>query len=123
MIQDKNIEEILRKFTLAMERAVKLFDDYAFRISTPTKIKNKTPINKSLFDVWSILLSKMQEQQFDILLNNREMLFQKLDKIFDDKGSSLRRNIGTDSIKISGVKGRYETIGNIINELILEADS
>ena len=137
---NNNIEEILKKFTLAMERSFKLFGDYAFRVSTPankdrldklTKVFGSTPmvlstskrdartaIKKSLFEVWSILLGNMTNKQFEALLNNRETLFEKLDCAY--KEPSLRRYIGQDSTKVSGVRGRHETIRKIISEVIQE---
>jgi hypothetical protein len=105
------------KFTLAMVRAHALFDNCAFRMSTPIREK-RTPINKSLFEFWSISLSQMQESRFNILLDKRTLLYQKLENAFADNDCRLRDFIGKDSSKVSAVKGRYEMIGKMIQEVI-----
>jgi hypothetical protein len=114
-----NIDEITNGFFIAMVRARKLFGKYAFRISTPN-IKTRTPINKSLFELWSILLSKMQEDIFNKLLDRRELLYKKLEDAFNDKESHLREFISRDSAKLIAVKSRYKIIGEIINSVIKE---
>jgi hypothetical protein len=123
-ILNGNIEKIKRDFLVSMKRAVDLFDNCAFRITTPTKYlkekKTRAPVNKSLFEAWSVLLSNMGEKKFDKLKRNKELLYQKLDAEFDNKESLLRNYISKDSQKISGVKGRYDLIGKIIDGVLKE---
>jgi hypothetical protein len=124
-IENRDIHGIREKFLLAMRRSRELFNDCAFRITTPTKkMKNKnvprTPINKSLFEVWSVLLSNMLESQFNTLLDKRNTLFQMLNDEFDDRASLLRRNISQDSTKVSAVRGRHDTIGKMVKKLVME---
>ncbi|GBU26707.1 hypothetical protein R84B8_00217 [Treponema sp. R8-4-B8] len=117
------INDIEHKFITAMTRATDLFDNCAFRITTPSKNKKgvqRSPINKSLFESWSVLLSRMDKNDFNILNRRKELLFKKLDAEFDNKNSLLRNYIGKDSLKITGIKGRYEIIGNIIHEVLKE---
>jgi hypothetical protein len=119
-----SVNEIEHKFITAMTRAAVLFEKCAFRITTPSKYKKdsqRSPINKSLFELWSILLSKMDQNEFDILNHRKGLLFKKLDAEFDNKNSSLRNYIGKDSLKTVGIKGRYEIIGKIINDVLKEA--
>ncbi|MDR1218942.1 MAG: DUF262 domain-containing protein [Treponema sp.] len=118
-IVNKNIYEIEQKFILAMQRAVELFDNCAFRITTPAKFSQRkfprAPINKSLFETWSVLLSNMTEQDFTLLQRNKEVLYKKIDTEFDDSKSLLRNYISKDSTKVTGIRGRYEIIKKIIN--------
>jgi len=119
------INEIEHKFITAMTRATDLFANCAFRITTPSKNKKgfqRSPINKSLFESWSVLLSRMDQNDFNILSRKKELLFIKLDTEFDNKNSLLRNYIGKDSLKITGIKGRYEIIGNIIHEVLKEEE-
>jgi hypothetical protein len=118
-IRNKDIENIRKKFFVAMTRARELFDTCAFRISTPLRDK-KTPINKSLFELWSVLLSQMPEQKFAILLGKREALYQKLEDSFADGQSYLKEFIGKDSTKLKAVNGRYEIMEQIIEDVIRE---
>lgn len=116
-IKNKNLSDLLDKFVSAMQRSAELFENCAFRISTPTRLNStsySTPINKSLFEVWSVLLGDMPKTQFDALRSKRESLYIKL----DDTYQSIRRDIGQDSTKVYGVKRRHEAIGKIVNELV-----
>jgi hypothetical protein len=116
-ISEKRVEELRGKFLAAMRRASKLFDNYAFRISTPLS-EWRTPINKSLFEVWSVLLSEMDEYDFQKLLSKRDELFDDLKSELEERNSNLRRFIGQDSLKVSGVKGRHTIIGDIVKKLV-----
>jgi hypothetical protein len=117
---DKSMEQ---KFLISMKRAAKLFMNCAFRITTPTKKdlgKTRSPINKSLFEVWSVILAEMDENDFEKLNGNRCLLYQNLDREFDDSNSLLRNCISRDSLKITGVKGRYEILNRIIRDVLKE---
>jgi hypothetical protein len=117
------IDDMKSKFFTAMTRAYELFANCAFRITTPRK-KNmrptRSPINKSLFESWSVILSGMEQGDFEILNKRKELLFEKLDAELNNENSKLRNYIAKDSLKITGVKGRYEIIENIIQNVIKE---
>jgi hypothetical protein len=123
-ILNNNIVEIEHKFITAMRRARELFDNCAFRITTPSKFREKksprAPINKSLFEAWSVLLANMTEDNFQILRQNKELLYQKIDAEFDGNKSLLRNFISKDSTKISGVRGRYAILKKIITGIVEE---
>jgi hypothetical protein len=119
-ISNGNIDEIQKKFILSLIRARTLFGDRAFRISTPARKGSRTPVNKSLFELWSILLSDMAERDFEALDANKERLYEELEKEFSDNESNLRKFIGKDSTKVAAVKGRYEIIKKLIDKIIKE---
>jgi hypothetical protein len=121
--EEKKIDEIREKFFVAMKRATALFDRFAFRISTPSSGRaTRTPINKSLYDVWSVTLSNISEDDFNKLMETREKLWSRLDEEFTQKGSPSRRYIAEDSVKVVGVRGRYEIIRSIIRDTIQEGE-
>jgi hypothetical protein len=117
-IINKDIDGIRGKFILAMKRARELFDDSAFRISTPLRDGSRTPVNKSLFELWSILLSEMTDHDFTILKKKKKQLHVALKSEFSSNQSELRKFIGKDSTKVVGVKGRYKIIRGIIDKVI-----
>jgi hypothetical protein len=119
-IVNKNIDQIQAKFILALIRARTLFIDRAFRISTPEREGSRTPVNKSLFELWSILLSDMTERDFEMLNSNKDCLHKELEKEFSDNESNLRKFIGKDSTKVAAVRGRYEIVRGIIDKVIKE---
>jgi hypothetical protein len=118
-ILNRDIDSIRKKFIISLVRARELFDNCAFRISTPLR-KNRTPINKSLFELWSILLSDMSGHDFDMLKMNKGALYEALEGEFSDTESNLKKFIGKDSTKAAAVRGRYEIIRGLINKIIKE---
>lgn len=105
------ISELKSKFATSMDRAYKLFKDYAFRKSLPGQ--KKTPINKSLFEVWSVFLSDLPAEKFDSLLKNRELLYKNLSSAYANE--SFQRAVSRDSWKVESVKKRYNIISMIID--------
>ncbi|MDR1201250.1 MAG: DUF262 domain-containing protein [Tannerellaceae bacterium] len=119
-----NTDTLQEKFIKAMTRARELFSNCAFRISTPIRLANgtgiRTPVNKSLFEVWSVLLSDMPDDEFDKLDSLKRQLYEKLEQEFTSEGSVLRNYIGKDSTKAAAVRGRYEIVKKIIANVIME---
>jgi hypothetical protein len=118
-------EDLEQKFFVAMKRAALLFSNCAFRITTPAKKasgKQRSPINKSLFELWAVILAEMSKSDFDKLEKNKYLLYKNLDAEFDNNNSLLRNYIGKDSLKIPGIKGRYEIINKIINNILEGSD-
>jgi hypothetical protein len=102
-------------FILAMDRAAAIFGNCAFRISTPLRVRsggNRTPINKSLFEVWSVLLAELDNREYEIVKENSEKLFGLLEIEF--KKEQLRRYIGQDSAKVASVRARHEIVNDIV---------
>jgi hypothetical protein len=107
-------------FSLAMKRAYMLFGTHAFRKALPiTPNQWRTPINKSLFEVWSVLLSTMDEKIFKTILSNKKLLFKRMhDDTYNDRTGFFEKCISRDSHKSSGVNGRYNVINSAIKSVI-----
>jgi hypothetical protein len=119
-ILNGNIDEIQEKLIISLIRVQELFENYAFRISTPLRTGTRTPVNKSLFELWSVLLSDMSDRDFNILKKNKILLYKELEDEFSNSESNLRKFIGKDSTKTAAVKGRYEIIRKLIDKVIKE---
>ncbi|MCL2324963.1 MAG: DUF262 domain-containing protein [Proteobacteria bacterium] len=117
-----DVEALKEKFKLAMTRAAKLFEDHAFRKSTPVDRSRRRPINKSLFEVWASILADMDEQQFNRLLRRRKRLYKTLNCAFKDKSSTLTKNTSTDTHSIASVTGRFEAVLKIVVEITQETN-
>lgn len=108
----KELEEI---FLLSMRRAYCLFKSHCFRRSLPIDDK-KTSINKSLFEVWSVLLSDLKENDFRTLLTKKDILYKKLKNLYSQE--KFQRAISRDSWKTESIRMRYREIKNAIDETI-----
>jgi len=64
------IKDIEQYFILSMDRAMQIFGEHTFRKSFPGQ--RRTPINKSLFEVWATILSKLSQNEFSSLLQNKK---------------------------------------------------
>jgi hypothetical protein len=118
-ITENDIDVLQRKFIIAMDRAHRLFNKSAFRISTPLR-EARSPVNKSLFEVWSTLLSDMSDSDFNTLLDKKTLLYETLEKEFTNNNSDLKKFIGKDSSKLSAVKGCRNIIGKLVDDIIKE---
>ena len=117
-IQIDDLDEIKHRFLLSMRRAEQLFKRCAFRMAIQSRNPPwRPPINKSLFEVWSVILSTMAESNFQILLDRRDLLDDRLEEIYDAT-HPFRKYCGTDSTKVSGIRGRYMEINEMIQSIL-----
>lgn len=109
-------EKIKSDFTKSMKLAKKIFDNWAFRKSDKYPEKRK-PINKALFEVWSVLLAKLDDTNREKLEYNKDVLFEKSvsltkeDSVFFD---SITTSTGNKSCVID----RFTKIDRIIKETL-----
>ncbi|MCR5574116.1 MAG: DUF262 domain-containing protein [Bacteroidaceae bacterium] len=115
-IENINFDQIKELFLLAMRRAKKLFGKHAFRKSTPDM--RRRPINKSLFEIWSVLLCEMSEEQFNALHKNRTKLVPDYRSILDDYNFEIA--ISRDSMRHTSVALRYDRLKELVNKYTVE---
>ncbi len=104
--------EIVESFEKAMNRGQELFGSHAFRKSLPDN--RRTPINKSLFETWGVMLSKLTDVEFSNLLRNKtQLLAEYADYLYTD---NFVIAISRDSMKKNSVQYRYSIVSNLINK-------
>jgi hypothetical protein len=105
--------EIEDKFKIAMKVAMDLFGDSAFR-KLSKKSKRKYPINKALFEAWSVTLSQLSYQEIETLKQRKEILKNKFIEYLDKDKEFL------DSVSQAAnkVEYRFMTIEKIIQEVL-----
>ncbi len=109
-----DITEICSSFNIAMLRAHKLFDKHTFRKSYGDN--RRSPINKSLFEMWGVLLCKLSDNEFLTLLSNKVAFIKAYIPIL--KNVDFQIAISRDSMKHTAVTYRFETINTLINTYI-----
>lgn len=110
------MEKIEADFNKAMDTAFQLFGEDAFRKRYHTNDKRK-PINKALFEVWSVVLSRLNTAQTNKLIQNKEPLKNKVLRLFQNN-EEFNLAISTSTGDKSRVKRRFEEIEEIINSMI-----
>lgn len=109
-------DKIKSDFTRSMKLARKIFDNWAFRKSDKYPDKRK-PINKALFEVWSVLLAKLDDANREKLENNKDVLFEKSVTLTKDD-SVFFDSITTSTGNKSCVIDRYTKVDRIIKETL-----
>ncbi|EMS1123162.1 DUF262 domain-containing protein [Klebsiella aerogenes] len=115
VINLSDLDEVKDLFKKAMLRCDVIFDGHAFRKSIPGD-ERKTPINKSLFEVWSNVLCRLSDDEFIKLKYNKKSLLEKYKLILED--TEFVSAISRHSSMQSSVIGRYNAIDNIVKETI-----
>lgn len=117
VLKINSIDEIKSKFSLAMTRARLIFGEHSFRKSLPG-YDRKSPINKSLFEIWGNQLADIAESDFDKLFANRELVHKKQEELFQD--SVFSSAISRYSSSVRGITEGHEKISNLISEVLIE---
>ena len=101
-----NKDEIIKYFTIAMERSHKLFGKHAFRKSYGDQARR--PINRCLFETWAYIMGRYTDEEFEKLLLNKRMFQVEYTKILDD--IEFQNAIQRQSMKHSALKYRFNTL-------------
>ncbi len=111
------LEGIEKDFEKAMQYSYKIFGQFAFRKRYAMKEDRRKPLNKALFEVWSVLFSKLSVEELEKLYINRSFLNQNLIDLMiknDRFFSSITSGTGdTTSVNI-----RFSTIINLIDKVL-----
>ena len=114
-IKFKELKEIIKDFEIAMIRARDIFGEHTFRKSYPGK--RRTPINKTLFEVFGNLLGALSEEEYQQLKNNKQQFLEEYKKDFLLK-TDFAYMIGRDSHKVLSVEKRYKALSELIKKYI-----
>jgi hypothetical protein len=112
-MSESELGAIENNFKKAMVAAWEIFEINAFR-KVSQKQKKKFPINKALFEVWSVNLSLLSDDQLDILKQHKEQLIEKFRNYVDSDGEFLT-SISQAAEKI---EYRFRIIEKIIQEVL-----
>jgi len=109
-----SINALKSRFLKAMTRAHQLFGAQTCRKSYGRK--NRSPINKTLFEVWGNLLAELNKTQFNNLLSNIDGFLNEYHPMLDTQETA--NMISKHSGKYSGAKERYEKFSKILHKYI-----
>ena len=110
-----SFEEIENKFSLAMQRAMETFGRHAFRKSLPSD-ERLSPVNKSLFELWSNILANLPQEDYDKLLSKKDQFFLDYESLLKD--IEFVNLISRHSSSPSGIIQSYQRIQKLIMEIL-----
>ena len=112
-MSEQELQVIENNFPKAMIAAWQIFGKNAFRKISQHQTQ-MFPINKALFEVWSVNLSLLSDDQLDILKQHKEQLIEKFRNYVDEDGE-FRTSISQAAEKI---EYRFKIIEQIIQEVL-----
>jgi hypothetical protein len=112
-MSEQELQVIENNFTKAMIAAWQIFGKNAFRKISQHQTK-MFPINKALFEVWSVNLSLLSDEQLNILKQHKEQLIEKFRKYVD----SDREFLASISQAAEKIEYRFTIIEQIIQEVL-----
>ena len=108
-----SFDEIEAKFTLAMQKAQEIFGRHAFRKSLPND-ERLSPVNKSLFEVWSNILASLSKDDYKQLLCKQDIFFLEYENLLKD--IEFVNLISRHSSSPSGIVQSYQRIQQLVIE-------
>lgn len=79
---DEGLRNIQVEFAEVMNNCRKIFGKFAFRrINTEAR---RGPVNKALFESWSIIIKSLNDEKIEKIIKNREQLWKEYAKLCDD---------------------------------------
>ncbi len=113
---DLEEEKLRREFSHAMDAAARVLGQFAFR-KYYGKGNRLSPINKALFEVWSVEFAKLSEAQIALLSERRSLLLDTLAKLMQGNEEFIAAvSVGTnDSTK---VRYRFLEIKKLIQGIL-----
>ncbi|EDX71169.1 conserved hypothetical protein [Coleofasciculus chthonoplastes PCC 7420] len=114
---DDKLSNFEHEFTKSMNAAHEIFGKYAFRKRSQANLKRKYPLNKALFESWSVNLAKISSDNLNILKERKESLnknFINLMETDEEFMGAISQGTG----KVNQVKHRFGTIEKLIKEVL-----
>lgn len=116
-VADENtLSQVYFEFEYVMKVSNELFGKFAFRrLNTEER---RGPVNKSLFEAWSLIILGLGDNDINILKDQKEILRKKFTTLCDDYDfqNTIRASDKT------SVKSRISRIQNMVNELLGKKD-
>lgn len=115
-MSEQEIESLRWRFNRAMDAAYDILGREAFRKPKSPERKRRYPINKALFEAWSVNLARLDDHAIKILIHRKDdlcynLLNRKTNGEFD---ATIYRETGNKE----SVKKRLAHIETIINEVL-----
>lgn len=109
-------QKIKNNFIKAMDAAYSIFENDAFRKRYNIK-SQRNPINKALFDSWSVNLAKLSQNKIEILVLKKQILKEKFISLMNNV--NFEKSVTSSTGDYRAVERRFSMIKNLIDEVLL----
>lgn len=116
---DEELKELERQFRRAMNAAFDIFERDAFRKRYKPS-GGRYPINKALFESWSVNLSQLSDEQLNQLSERRDFVRDKFIELMNNRRDNpyFDTAISQGTGDIAKVKRRFGAIEQLIKEVL-----
>lgn len=111
--EDQRLEKYYSEFQKTMDVIYKVFGEYSFR-----KMRSdgrRTPINKAIYEGWSVIISELSEDEQNKIILNSKMVRDKFTEICEENASFINHIKANDK---NSIKSRLNVFSNIIKEVL-----
>ncbi|NER33535.1 MAG: DUF262 domain-containing protein [Oscillatoria sp. SIO1A7] len=115
LMSESELEKLEHKFKQVMIVAYDLFGQDAFR--KPNLNQRRSPINKALFEVWSVNIAVLKQEEINIIKTKKTQLAEKLSRLMEDD-AKFNSSVSERTSNVSRVKYRFSKIEEIIKEVL-----
>jgi hypothetical protein len=116
-LSDTEREDLKKRFLRAMRWAHAILGRIAFRKCFSLQPEERLrPVNKALFEAWSLNLDRLTEEELDQLLDRKDDLTQRFVRLMEDRKFEQAISQGTGDIQ--KVRLRFSAIERIIGECL-----
>ncbi|MCB1144529.1 MAG: DUF262 domain-containing protein [Leptospiraceae bacterium] len=105
-------EELELRFKTSLKRAQSLFGEKAFSRESG---RGSINFNRALFDVWGYYLSKLSNQQTELLLKNKKQIIEEFNNLLE---SDFEETIVSSTTSTANVERRFEEIFTLLKNYI-----
>jgi hypothetical protein len=118
-MSELEIDDLEIKFKSAMQAADKIFGNDAFRKRYHVDAKRK-PVNKALFESWSVNLSKLNHEQIVLLEERKDKLVSGFISLMNERKEepSFEAAISYGTGNLNKVKRRFSAVEKLIKEVL-----
>jgi hypothetical protein len=111
-IRAVDLDTLEASFISGMKRAKDIWGKHTFRRSFGSK--RRAPINKALFEVWSVLLPELSVNAFSAVLSNKDNFLSEYACYLDE--ANFRNAISKDSLKFNSVQERHKRLAELLRK-------
>lgn len=117
-MSNEDLEKLQSDFKKAMQAAWDIFGNGAFRKPVLIGEKSrKTTINKALFDTWSVNLSRLNNDEIEVLKARSACLIEEFNRLTNND-KTFNYSISQGTGKVTYVKERFSKIENLIKRVL-----
>lgn len=108
-------EAIINAFELGLRRTYDIFGEHSFRKSLPGD-NRKTPVNKSLFELWLYLLTRAKKDSYDEIILKKDFLLNEYRDLLQNY--EFMNSISRHGAGIQGAKFRKDCLLDLLKRVI-----